>query len=116
MSFSYKNYNPGFPEISRYIRFSRARNRCELCGAKNYKPHPLTKRKVVLATGHLDHNTRNDAPENLKAMCQLCHNRHDAKNRALTRALKRVERLGLMTVCRRRRMERGGQLSIKFAA
>ena len=33
--------------------------------------------KVVLATAHLDHDTTNSAPRNLKALCQRCHMIHD---------------------------------------
>ena len=67
---------------SRFVRFYRAKNRCEWCGAKNYKPHPVTGSKVVLTTAHVF----DDRPEassllNLAALCQLCHNGHDAKER-----------------------------------
>ncbi len=67
---------------SRFIRFYRARNRCERCGAENYKPHPVTGSKVVLTTAHV----YDDRPEaasllNLAAWCQKCHNAHDAKAR-----------------------------------
>ena len=27
---------------SRFVRFYRAKNRCEWCGAENYQPHPIT--------------------------------------------------------------------------
>jgi hypothetical protein len=40
---------------------------------------------VVLTIGHMDHNIHNNDFINLKAMCQRCHNRHDAKHRAETR-------------------------------
>jgi ribosomal protein S14 len=33
---------------------------------------------VVLACAHLDHDPRNSAPSNLKALCQRCHMIHDA--------------------------------------
>ena len=42
--------------------------------------------KVVLTIAHLDHTPENCAPENLRALCQACHNRYDAKHRAETRA------------------------------
>ena len=41
--------------------------------------------KVVLTTAHLNHDPTNNAPENLKALCQRCHNAYDAKHRAETR-------------------------------
>jgi len=35
--------------------------------------------KVILTVAHLDHNPENNAPENLRAWCQLHHLRHDAE-------------------------------------
>jgi 5-methylcytosine-specific restriction endonuclease McrA len=67
---------------SRFVRFYRAKNRCEWCGAENYQPHPITGSKVVLTVAHVF----DDRPEasgllNLAALCQKCHNGHDAKAR-----------------------------------
>jgi hypothetical protein len=36
---------------------------------------------VVLTIAHLDHTPEHCDHENLKALCQQCHNRHDAKMR-----------------------------------
>ncbi len=36
--------------------------------------------KVILTIAHLDHDTSNSDPENLKALCQKCHLSHDSKN------------------------------------
>lgn len=68
---------------SRFVRFYRARNRCEWCGARNGFAHPITGSLVVLTCAHV----YDDAPEassllNLAALCQRCHNRHDAATRA----------------------------------
>lgn len=69
--------------ISRFIRFYRARNRCEWCGARNHEPHPVTGSKVILTTAHVyDHRPEACSFLNLAALCQRCHNRHDAKMRA----------------------------------
>lgn len=38
--------------------------------------------KIVLTVAHLDHTPENCADENLKALCQKCHNRYDAPMRA----------------------------------
>lgn len=67
---------------SRFVRFVRARGRCEWCGAEHGKPHPITGSVVVLTTAHVF----DDRPEassllNLAALCQRCHNRHDMKAR-----------------------------------
>jgi 5-methylcytosine-specific restriction endonuclease McrA len=61
---------------SRFVRFVRARGRCEWCGAKHGEPHPVSGAKVVLTTAHIF----DDRPEaahllNLAALCQRCHNR-----------------------------------------
>lgn len=67
---------------SRFVRFYRARNRCEWCGCENYQPHPVTGSRVVLTVAHV-HDDRPEASNllNLAALCQRCHNRHDAKDR-----------------------------------
>jgi hypothetical protein len=89
--------------ISLRIRNERAGNRCECsgecgqehgrerhgeyidqsprCSARNGEEHPDTGSKVVLTVAHLDHTPENCADENLKAMCQRCHNRYDAPMR-----------------------------------
>jgi hypothetical protein len=67
---------------SRFVRFVRAKNKCEWCGCENGKPHPITGSKVVLTTAHI-YDDRPEASDllNLKALCQKCHNGHDAKRR-----------------------------------
>lgn len=64
---------------SRFVRFYRAKNKCEWCGAENGKPHPLTGSKVVLTCAHV-HDRRPESASllNLAALCQRCHIRHDA--------------------------------------
>lgn len=67
---------------SRFVRFVRAGGKCEWCEAKHGKPHPMTGSIVVLTTAHV----YDDRPEaasllNLAALCQRCHNRHDAQAR-----------------------------------
>ena len=79
-----KYYPPDWPSISARIRFERAQNRCELCGAENYKPHPTTGSNVILTVAHLNHDPADNREENLKALCQSCHleiDRADNKNR-----------------------------------
>jgi 5-methylcytosine-specific restriction endonuclease McrA len=73
------------------VRFMRARNRCEWCGAENGKPHPVTGSKVVLTTAHVfDHRPEAASLLNLAALCQRCHNTHDAKMRSEGRKQRRV--------------------------
>lgn len=71
-------YPDNWKEISEDIRFNRAENKCEKCGAENYKPHPITGSKVILTVAHLDHQPENCDYDNLMAMCQRCHLRYDA--------------------------------------
>lgn len=82
---------------SRFIRFFRARNRCEWCGAENYQPHPITGSRVVLTVAHVF----DDRPEassllNLAALCQRCHNRHDNAARRAGTKERRDTALGIL--------------------
>lgn len=80
-----KKYPKNWKQISKYIRFIRAGNMCEFCGAKNYEPHPITGSRVILTVAHLDHDPNNCDYNNLKALCQKCHNKYDAKHRVESR-------------------------------
>ena len=51
------------------------------CRAANGAPHPVTGSKVVLTVAHMDQNPANSDPNNLRALCQRCHNAHDAPYR-----------------------------------
>lgn len=91
----YSKYPPNWKELSRWIRFHRASNRCEGspaypdCNAANGRPHPITGSTVVLTVAHLDHDTTNNDLANLRAMCQRCHLTHDAKYHAINAAITR---------------------------
>lgn len=75
-------YPKDWPLRSRFVRFVRARGQCEWCGAKHGEPHPLTGAIVVLTTAHV-YDERPEAASllNLAALCQKCHNGHDAQGR-----------------------------------
>jgi hypothetical protein len=78
---------------SHFVRFIRADGFCEWCGAEHGVPHPTTGSIVVLTTAHV----YDEAPEassllNLAALCQKCHNGHDAKGRHQRRCA-RIEAL-----------------------
>lgn len=81
-------YPPDWEAISKRVRFGRAGGRCEGspaypdCRAQHGLPHPTTGSKVVLTTAHLDHDPSNNDLANLRAMCQMCHLNHDAKQHA----------------------------------
>lgn len=94
-----KRYPPDWPEISRQIRWDRARGRCE-CKGECGRGHvdrcrwrayqALTDRiggpVVILTVAHLNHTPEDCRPENLKAMCQGCHLAYDREHHARTRA------------------------------
>jgi 5-methylcytosine-specific restriction endonuclease McrA len=85
-----KRYPANWKQIRESI-LERAHNRCEFCGKQNHTYFWNEKTgkmvKVVLTIAHLDHTPENCDPENLRALCQACHNRYDAKHRAETRSM-----------------------------
>lgn len=50
--------------------------------------------KIVLTISHQDHDIKNNDPENLKALCQRCHLRHDREHHAETRRKNKEIRTG----------------------
>jgi len=92
MPFHRERYADDWEEISSAIR-QRSRGRCECTGECGlHRTHPGPRRceerqgeparwargKVVLTVAHLNHDTSDNSPGNLKAMCQRCHLRYDA--------------------------------------
>lgn len=92
MPIDYKKYAKDWKLRSKFIRFFRAKNKCEFCGAENYEPNPLTGSKVILTVAHLDHDINNNSFFNLKALCQKCHLSYDAKHHARNRRKKRANK------------------------
>jgi 5-methylcytosine-specific restriction endonuclease McrA len=107
-----KNRYPGnWPAISQATK-DRAGNKCEFCGLDNYAIgyrdltgnfHAIEKScsgdieadearqkgykiiQIILTVAHLDHTPENCSPDNLKALCQRCHNRYDTGHRKQSR-------------------------------
>lgn len=88
------DYPDNWPELSRYIRFDRAKGQCEClgecglhktnpgprrCQERNGEPAKFAKGTVVLTTAHLCHDPSCADPLHLKAMCNRCHLRYDVK-------------------------------------
>lgn len=84
MPIDYSKYPDNWKKISEYIRFIRANNHCETCGAENHRPHPVTGSMVVLTVAHIRHDIDDarynrhyydpeDEENNLVAECQSCH-------------------------------------------
>lgn len=76
-------YPKNWKEIRQRI-LKRANNRCEFCGIENYiiKENGSS---VVLTIAHLDHTPENCTNDNLRALCQKCHNSYDRQHRNETR-------------------------------
>ena len=108
MPIDYSKYPKSWKRISREIR-ERSGGQCECsgeCGLHRTNPGPRrcierngqqavwAKGKVVLTVAHLNHNTRDSRRSNLKAMCQRCHLRYDAKIHRLHARQTRERRTG----------------------
>ena len=122
MPCDYKNYPLDWHSRIRPMILERAGNCCEECSIPNYtiieNPHRdfiqfnesfAEAREamrfwaseypsdhfiiVVLTISHTDHFPMNCDPSNLRALCQKCHNAHDAKHRAAKRKLTRTKAL-----------------------
>jgi len=87
--------------ISGFVRI-RAWGRCEICGAKEGRPHPLTGSKVVLTCMHLSHDPSSYSMSDIAAACQRCHNAYDAPVRAENRRRRirfEIEKRQLVFTC-----------------
>mgnify|MGYP003598227745 CR=1 FL=1 len=96
-----KDYPPDWHKISNFIRFERAKGKCEDCGRLHKSRYWNGQRfiTIILTTAHLGidkpdgtpgskrdlHDVR---PENLKALCQRCHLLLDADQHAQTRQIR----------------------------
>ena len=100
MPINYADYPKDWKSTSKRIRFERAGNRCEWCGAENYAPHPRTGKRVILTVAHLGLDKPDGTPgdktdladcreENLAALCQRCHLNFDRPEHWPTRWRKR---------------------------
>jgi hypothetical protein len=107
MPIDYSKYPKNWKAISLRIR-KRSGGQCECtgecglhrtnpgprrCEERNGEPAKWAKGKVVLTVAHLDNDASRNDDDNLKAMCQRCHLRYDAKlhakNAAKTREAKK---------------------------
>jgi hypothetical protein len=82
MPCDYSKYPKNWIDIRNTI-LKRADNRCELCNAANYKPHWKTGSKVVLTIHHINFDITDSRKSNLIALCQRCHIKLDAGQKAL---------------------------------
>lgn len=88
-------YPDNWVEIRERIR-TRANDKCEQCGVVNRSYINRISRemclsdehdaiRVICTVAHLDHTPENCDDDNLKYLCQRCHNRYDIKHRKETR-------------------------------
>lgn len=95
-------YPPDWPAIRAAV-LSRAGNRCEWCGVANHEivyrddagrawrcQNPISgaflrRVRIVLTVAHLDHVPEHCDLDNLRALCQRCHNVYDRPARAAGR-------------------------------
>lgn len=85
------DYNPLRPAEFTKIRemvLKRAHNHCEFCGVSNglcvtdgHRWYP-----VVLSIAHLDNDSTNNDPSNLRALCQQCFRKFDSDVNASSEA------------------------------
>lgn len=110
-----KFYAENWPEISLRVR-SAANWRCQGCGRPCRKAGESwstfferldwpwneafvegTNEQFVLTTAHLDQDTTNDSPSNLKALCTICHLNHDRPYKQAN-AMRKLERAGQLNL------------------
>lgn len=91
-----KLYPPNWKSLSYWVRFVRAKGRCQNCGCIHGQRFLFSPGQVVLSAAHLNQDPTDNRKTNLRALCQKCHLAHDRsdnlKRAALTRFLKRLFR------------------------
>jgi len=103
MPIDYSKYPPDWKEIVARIK-ERENHCCQFCGIENYSLN-ISKAgsvyKIVLTVAHLDHDETNweVQDERLAALCQPCHLKYDAPEKAFRRnqkkeALKNINQPG----------------------
>ena len=95
MPINYKIYPPNWKQLVAQ-RLEIAGNKCENCGVENkaqkWRVDLTATYTVVLTCAHLDHDeTNHDVKiDRLAMLCQTCHLRYDAKEKARRRQAKQL--------------------------
>jgi len=91
-----KLYPPNWKSLSHWVRFVRAKGRCQNCGRVHGQRFLFSSGQVVLSAAHLNQDPTDNRKTNLRALCQKCHLAHDRsdnlKRAAVTRFLTRLFR------------------------
>jgi 5-methylcytosine-specific restriction endonuclease McrA len=81
----------------------RSHHTCEGCGVSDNQLYftrlqdgTIKDGRVVLSVAHLNHNPADNRAENLKALCQRCHLRHDRRLHAQNCRRTWAKKKGLM--------------------
>jgi hypothetical protein len=82
--------SPLWRNLSNYVRFERAQGYCEECGASHGTITEDWRSVVVLQCAHVNGERSDLGLENLRALCQSCHARYDARRRAECRAARQA--------------------------
>lgn len=120
MPCDYSKYPKDWKDIRKRI-LERDGHCCKVCGVENYSMGYRDNReefhkiqptfqgdvdaidaicegfkpiKIVLTIAHLNHDINDNSDENLAALCQLHHNRHDVRHRVSTRREKLFKKKG----------------------
>lgn len=90
-----KNHRAWWARFDQGVGY-RVRQTCDQLFVERAPRNFIGPTKIVLTAAHV-HDMRPEAASllNLAALCQLCHNRHDAKHRAATRAQSKQRSLAL---------------------
>ena len=90
-------YPADWPEIASAIK-AAANWTCQQCGQRCYRPGERVRDwRRVLTAAHLDRDPAHNAPENLKALCVVCHLNYDrAVNVRAARRTRFLKRAGPM--------------------
>lgn len=103
MPVNYRNYHPDWKDVIRPQILKRDNYKCKICNVGNRMriirgdddqwlevDHLIEKEalktgqkivKIVLTVAHLNHIVTDNRPENLAALCQLHHIRHDSEHK-----------------------------------
>ncbi|QNF33074.1 hypothetical protein HUW51_10155 [Adhaeribacter swui] len=80
-----RRYPKNWNLISYFVRFTRAKGKCEFCGAEHGKQHPATGSMVYLQAIHVKHTLEATSWEDYKAACQKCHFNYDRRASQMAR-------------------------------
>lgn len=109
MPIDYTKYNTNWFTEIRPAALQRANHRCENCGVKDRiigyrdqsgrfiecddfmqqwaKNNGIRVFKIILTISHQNHMIEDNRPENLKALCQKCHLKHDQEQHIISRKI-----------------------------